>query len=67
MPQDAAVTSLPLARGLIILISRVLLLVVVLNDFMVITEPSHTGWAAAGVPVPWRGEGTCTVWAEVNV
>lgn len=67
MPQGAAVTPLPLARGLIILISRVPLLVVVLNDFMVITEPSHTGWAAAGVPEPWGGEGACTAWAEVNV
>lgn len=67
MPQGAAVTPLPLARGLIILISSVPLLVVVLNDFMVITEPSHTGWAAAGVPEPWGGEGACTAWAEVNV
>lgn len=33
MPQGVAVTPLPLARGLILLISRVLLLVVVLNDF----------------------------------
>lgn len=56
MPQDAAVTPLPLARGLIILISRVPLLVVVLNDFTVITEPSHGGWAAAGAPGP-RGVG----------
>lgn len=56
MPQDAAVTPLPLARGLIILISRVPLLAVVLNDFMVITGPSHAGWAAAGTPGP-RGVG----------
>ena len=62
-------TPLPLARGLIILISRVPLLAVVLNDFMVITGLSHTGWAAAGAPGP-RGVGVGsahTAQAEANV